>query len=268
LHQLASKLNQRGLHVELLTLPVARDRFPLLRLVRFHEALWCEEEAIADIHALLTFYIQQARATGFELHTNCRADDLIVSQGRVTGVRTSAGDIAADAVIDASGAWAGRLGRGAAPLPLRALRRHLFVFGPPTGGHHDSPFAWVQDAGFYFRPEGDGLLMSPCDETLMVPCEPPTDPAAAELLAEKLSAHAPAFTDLPLRRSWACLRTFSPDRHPFIGADPARPGLYHLSGLGGFGMTTSAAVGELMAEILAGRTPDWIDVAQMAVGRF
>jgi D-arginine dehydrogenase len=256
-----------GLRSELLTAGEARSRYPLLEGVRFDAALYCADEGIADIHALLTTFVGGARDAGFSLHTGCRAEDLLIAAGRVAGVHTSAGDVGADAVIDASGAWAGRLGRPERPLPLRALRRHLFVTGSPAGGHHDSPFAWVEDAGVYFRPEGDGLLLSPCDETEMPPGDPPVDPAAAELLADKLAACAPAFTDLPVRRSWACLRTFAPDRRPLIGADPDVAGLFHLSGLGGFGMTTSAAVGELMATLVQGRTPDWIDASGVAVGR-
>jgi len=257
-----------GLRAELLPAAEARTRFPLLRAVRFDAALFCPDEATADIHELLTVLIRHARHTGFTLHTNCRVEGVMMAGGRAIGVHTSAGDIKADAVIDASGAWAGRLGREDRPLPLRPLRRHLFVSGPPAGGHHDSPFTWVEDAAFYFRPEGDGLLLSPCDETQMAPCDPPTDPSAAELLAQKLSSHAPSFTELPIRRSWACLRTFAPDRRPLIGADPTVPGLFHLSGLGGFGMTTSAGVGELMADLLAGRSPDWIDAAEVEVSRF
>jgi D-arginine dehydrogenase len=219
-----------------------------------------------DIHALLTRYLQEARESGFVLRTRTEVQDLVVEAGRVVGVETTRGRVRADAVLDASGAWAGRLGRSE-PLPLRRLRRHLFVAGPPPGGHQRSPFAWVEDAAFYFRPEGDGLLLSPCDETPMPPGEPPTDPAAADMLAEKLSRHAPAFTDLPIRRSWACLRTFAPDRRPIIGADPALPGLFHIAGLGGFGMGTSAAVGELAAALMAGDDPGWLDPSAVSPRR-
>lgn len=268
LAKLHDEMVRRGLRSTLLTAAEARAVYPLLSGVRFDAALYCAEEGIVDIHALLTTYIHLAREAGFTLHTNCHVDGLLMAAGQVSGVHSTAGDIRADVVIDASGAWAGRLGRAHRPLPLRALRRHLFVTGAPPGGHHDSPFAWVEDAGFYFRPEGDGLLLSPCDETEMPPGDPPVDPAAAELLADKLAAYAPVFTDLPVRRAWACLRTFAPDRRPVIGADPQVPGLFHLSGLGGFGMTTSAAIGELMATLLQGQQPDWIDAREVAIGRW
>jgi glycine/D-amino acid oxidase-like deaminating enzyme len=38
-----------------------------------------------------------------------------------------------------------------------------------------------------------------------------------------------------------------------IGADPVRPGLFHVAGLGGFGVGTSWAVGELAADAIEGR---------------
>jgi D-arginine dehydrogenase len=261
------EFRREALQTRLLPAAEAKARFPLLGAVRFHLALLCPLGGVVDIHALLTLYLNAARRAGFSLHTSCRVEDLLVEAGRVVGVHTSRGDVRADTVIDASGAWAGRLGRGSRPLPLQPLRRHLFVFGPPSGGHQDCPFAWMEDAAFYVRPEGDGLLFSPCDETPMAPCDPATDPAASELLAEKLAGSAPAFVELPLRKSWACLRTFAPDRHPMIGPDPDVPGLFHVSGLGGFGAGGSAAVGELAAEILAGRRPDWIDVGKVAPGR-
>jgi D-arginine dehydrogenase len=96
---------------------------------------------------------------------------------------------------------------------------------------------------------------------------PSTDPAAAEMLADKLAHHAPGLGNLSLRKAWACLRTFAPDRRPFVGADPDLPGLFHVSGLGGFGMMTSAAVGELAALSVTGRAPDWIDASLMKPGR-
>ena len=258
---------RNGLETAVLPAGETRRRCPLTAGVDFDLALWCPSEGVVDIHALLSLYLQQARDAGFRLHTNCGVEELRVQAGRVVGVHTTRGDIRADVVIDASGAWAGRLGRGAAPLPLQPLRRHLFVMGSPASAAPDAPFVWDEESSFYFRPEGDGLLFSPCDETPMSPCDPPTDPAAADLLAEKLGLKAPAFVDLPLRRSWACLRTFAPDRRPVIGADPAVPGLFHVSALGGYGMGASAAVGELAATLLSGGTPDWIDAADVSPGR-
>jgi glycine/D-amino acid oxidase-like deaminating enzyme len=249
----------------------ARARFPLLDLVQFDTALWCPSEGVVDIHALLTLYLQLARDAGFPLITRCGAEALIVEGGCVKGVRTRCGDVRAEVVVDASGAWAGRLGRADDPLPILPMQRHLFVFGPPPGGNRSGPFTWMEEPAFYFRPEGDGLLFSPCDEMLVPPPDPPSDPPpdprSAELLAEKLNVCAAPFLSLPLRRWWACLRTFAPDRRPYVGADADLPGLFHVSALGGFGVGASAAIGELAGDLLVGRTPDWIDPADVSPAR-
>jgi D-arginine dehydrogenase len=259
---------QAGLATSLLGGAEARARFPISAPVTFDLALWCPSEGVVDIHGLLTWYLQRARDGGFALATNCRVEDLLFEAGRASGVATSRGEIRADLVVDASGAWAGRLGRGARPLPLQPKRRHLFVMGPATAVSLEEPFVWDEDASFYYRPEGDGMLFSPCDETDLPPGDPPLDPAASELLAEKLARKAPAFVDLPVRRSWACLRTFAPDRRPVIGFDPDLPGLFHVAGLGGFGMSCSAGVGDLAAALIAGRQPAWIDPAEVSPARF
>ena len=268
-NQLRGDLARASVPAEVFASSSARERFPLLKHLAdetFDAALWCPSEGVVDVHALLSHYLKTARASGFALRMNCRVEELVQQSGRVVGVQTDAGAIRADIVIDATGAWAGRLGRNQR-LPLQPMRRHLFVSGRVNGASRDVPFVWVDGADFYWRGEGDGLLLSPCDETPVDPGLPSPDPAAAELLAHKIALHAPGFGDLLLRKNWACLRTFAPDRRPIIGADPGLPGLFHVSGLGGFGVMTSAAIGDLAAALLTDRAIDWIDSGAMAPSR-
>lgn len=261
-------LQREGLATELLSRPTAVARWPFLADIGFHTALWCPEEGVIDIHALLTHYLLAARGYGFTLQTDCRVDKLILAGGRVVGVRVDKREVRADAVVDATGAWAGRLGRAQRPLPLQPSRRHLFVSGVlGRPWPYEAPFVWMWPHEFYCRPEGAGLLLSPCDQTPAAPGTPSPDPGAAELLAAKLSCRAPSFEHLTIRRTWACLRTFAPDRRPVIGPDPEVPGLFHVSGLGGFGVTASAAIGELAACAIAGQVASWIEVDSVSPAR-
>lgn len=263
---LCDGLREEGIDgTEVQTAACARARFPCLRDFEFEAALWCPAEGVVDVHALLTHYLQEARGCGFSVRPRSGVDGLLVEGGRVAGVRTGDEEIRAEIVVDASGAWAGQL--GAAPLPLQPFRRHLCTTGPAEGWERESPYVWVWESEFYCRPEADGLLMSPCDATPLPASTPAADPAIGELLAAKLARHAPGLLELPLRRSWPCLRTFAPDHRPFVGADPSLAGLYHVSGLGGFGMMTSAAVGELAAAAILGRRVDWIDPAAVSPAR-
>ncbi len=257
---------QAGLSTVLLSSRDANRRFPFLERLQFETALWCPSDGVVDIHALLMRYLELASA--FTLHPHSPADELLIDGRQVVGVRTGGREVLGDVVVDASGAWAGQLSREQSPLPVQPLRRHLFVSGPLEFVEPHWPSTWMLDDPCYFRPEAGGLLLSPCDETPCAPGDPPVDPSAAQRLAEKLSRHAPGLAEVTLRRAWACLRTFVPDRRPLIGPDPVLSGLFHASSLGGSGMTASAAVGELVACSVAGTRPDWIDAALLAPSRF
>jgi len=267
-----AQLHEQCVPSELLSVVKARQRFPFLNSFEFDYALFCASDGIVDIHALLSDLLAEARHAGFEIITECACESLILegSVARrpvVRGVRTMQGEIGARIVVDAAGAWAGCVGRESAPLPLRRLRRHLFVSGDSELLPHSAPLVWDLDAGYYVRPEGAGLLLCPCDETEHPAGAPEIDPEAEDLLVEKLLRHAPGLAGISLRRSWACLRTFAPDRRPIIGWDPEIDGLFHVSGLGGFGMTTSLAVGDIASTLICGGVVDWIEAAAFSAGR-
>jgi D-arginine dehydrogenase len=252
---------------ELLSAVRARQSFPFLSGFEFDSALFCPTDGIVDIHALLSDMLAEARHAGFEIITDCACESLIVEGSAVRGVQTKRGEVVARIVVDAAGAWAGCLGRKSAPLPLKRLRRHLFVSGDTGLLPHGAPLVWDLDVGYYVRPEGTGLLLCPCDETERPPEIPEVDPEAEDLLVDKLLKYAPGLANITLRRSWACLRTFAPDRLPIIGWDPDIDGLFHVSGLGGFGMSTSLAVGNIASTLIRGGVVDWIDAGAFSARR-
>jgi len=262
-----AQLREQCVPAELLSTDKARQRFPFLSRFEFDSALFCPTDGIVDIHALLSDMLAEARHAGFEIITDCACESLIVEGSAVRGVRTKRGEVVARIVVDAAGAWAGCLGRESAPLQLRRLRRHLFVSGDSGLLPNNAPLVWDLDVGYYVRPEGAGLLLCPCDETERPPEIPEVDPEAEDLLVDKLLKYAPGLANTTLRRGWACLRTFAPDRLPVIGWDPDIDGLFHVSGLGGFGMSTSLAVGDIASTLICGGVVDWIDAGAFSPRR-
>ncbi|HBH01037.1 MAG TPA: hypothetical protein DDZ42_03785, partial [Candidatus Rokubacteria bacterium] len=119
-----------------------------------------------------------------------------------------------------------------APLPLVPLRRRLARLGGVAPVDARGPVVWALGDECYFRPESGGVLASPCDETPWPACLPPHEPRALERLARKLGALAPPLGEASVRRAWACLRTFAPDRVVVAGADARVGGLFWLAGLG------------------------------------
>jgi glycine/D-amino acid oxidase-like deaminating enzyme len=211
---------------------------------------------VLDIHLITSHLAERAQAAGVRIALGSEVARVRVAGSRAAGIELTGGEIvAAEAVVLAPGAWASALGAACgAALPLQPLRRHLAQLDPADPADEHGPTVWaLGDTEVYFRPESGGLLASPCDETPWPPSLPPTDPEALDRLADRLAKLAPALGLASLRRTWACLRTFAPDRLPVIGPDPRLEGLYWLAALGGSGMSVGVGAGELLAALVAGR---------------
>lgn len=233
-------------------------------------AWWAPDEGILDVHAILEGYLRGARAGGAQLELGRVVTSILAEGGRVRGVDTDRGPIHGDAVVIATGGWAARTGETIGCVaPLIPHRRHIAVTAPITGLNPRQPIVWIDGRDFYFRPESAGLLMSACDQ---VPVDPDLgtieDESAIEQIAERASLYLPSIADTPLTHHWAGLRTLTPDAHFFLGPDQQWDGLHWAAGVGGHGITCSAAVGRLVADqILDGPSNDPIAVANRT-GRF
>lgn len=73
-----------------------------------------------------------------------------------------------------------------------------------------------------------------------------------------------------VERSWAGLRTFTPDHSLAIGWDAVSDQFFWCVGQGGYGIETSPAVGRLVADLIGGRDPGEARsiVAQIDPARF
>jgi D-arginine dehydrogenase len=215
------------------------------------------EAGVLDIHLITSHLAERARAAGVTIALGREIAGVRIAGGKALGLDLAGGEVTrADAIVLAPGAWAASLGGACgAPLPLTPLRRHLAQLDPvePVDEHGPTVWALGDELEVYFRPESGGVLASPCDEVPWPPSLPPADPDALERLADRLGKLAPGLGMASVRRAWACLRTFAPDRLPVIGADPRIEGLYWLAALGGSGMSVGVGAGELLAELVAGR---------------
>lgn len=249
------KAKEKGLEVQLLTVGEAANHIPFLRDASFQIAIYCPSDGVVEIHTLLWHYLRGAMAGGAELKTLCEVTDIETHDGRVTAVVTTQGRFEADVVVNAAGAWAPVAGQmaGALSIPMFPYRRHIFQTPPLPWVKGPWPFVWSQNYNVYFRPESGGLLMSPCDEEESPPCLPCINPEAIDWLAEKILECFPSLPDVEVMRSWACLRTFVPDRRFVIGWDPQVMGFFWVSALGGHGVTASSPVGAMAADLIVGK---------------
>ncbi|MBK7585604.1 MAG: FAD-binding oxidoreductase [Myxococcales bacterium] len=242
-----------GIEVEWLTQAELVRRAPSVMGGHATTALWVAGGGVIDLHAIATALAKAVRDAGGRIAVENRAVRVLTDKGRVTGVACGEQTHPADVVVIAGGAWASEVGETCgAPLPLTPVRRHLVMLEPDVAIAPDAPTVWDAELGAYYRPESGALLSSPGDAVPWHAEDPAADPAALELLFERLRKMAPSVAGARVRRYWACLRTFAPDKASVVGADPRVAGLFWLAGLGGHGMTAGVAAGRVLAAGVTG----------------
>ncbi|MBW1880350.1 MAG: FAD-binding oxidoreductase, partial [Deltaproteobacteria bacterium] len=171
-HDATAHLRARGVRVEVCDRP--GEVAPALRDSPLQRAWYLPDERVADAHALLTGFLRGARRHGARVRCGERVLGLRVERGRVVGVDTASGPVAAGCVVLATGAWSAHLAQTLGlHRPLVPLARTLLQSAPHPLSHPDHPWSWIDDVGIYVRPETGGWLCSPCDETVSFPAPGP-----------------------------------------------------------------------------------------------
>lgn len=200
-----------------------------------------------DVMALHSRYVRDLKERGGEIRTGTPVTEL-----RRDGSGWVAGDLKADVVVNAAGAWADRIAAmaGVPEIGIQPKRRTLAV----VPAEADPAWPTVADAAdrFYFRPDSGQLLISPADETPSEPCDAKPDEVDVALALERVNA-ATTLRLRSVRTAWAGLRSFVADREPVVGAWPEHPGFVFYAGQGGYGIQMAPALARTGADIVLGR---------------
>jgi D-arginine dehydrogenase len=203
-----------------------------------------------DVAAIHQGYIKGFRARGGTVVTDAEVS-AIGGNAAPWRVETRAGSFEAVVLVDAAGAWADAVAgmAGVAPLGLVPKRRTAILFEPSTTPDPGWPAVIDADEQFYFKPESGLLLGSPADETPVAPCDVQPEELDVALAIDRIE-RATTFRITHVRRKWAGLRTFAPDKTPTVGTDESAPGFFWLAGQGGYGIQTAPALARAAAKLL------------------
>jgi len=269
--QMIPGLRKSGAVVDMLTHEETVSMIPVLSPANFDGAVLLPEDGHIDVNELLWGYLKHAKHRGVRLRCKEEVREIKTDQGRCTGVLTRRGEYSSRWVINAAGAWAGKIRRLVSPSPVQLTphRRTIITFAAPEGlGASKWPLVADMSHDLYFSPESAGLMASPMDEDPMEPCDVRPDELVVAQTIERLNQLTPRLTPKSITHKWAGLRTFAPDQAMVVGEDPVLKGFFWLSGQGGAGIETSPAVGQIASElILDGRTK-LIDAQVISPARF
>ena len=120
-----------GLPLELISAEEAQELFPLMSTEGVLGAAWLPTDGYIDPSQLTYALADGARRGGCRIFTDTRVTGIEVRDGRVRGVRTERGDIAAEVVVDAGGMFAAEIGRMAGVrVPLLPMSHQYLVTQP------------------------------------------------------------------------------------------------------------------------------------------
>src|SRR5450432_2811959 len=123
----ASMARAFDVDVEELSVAEAARRHPLVDMTGVVGAIYLPRDGQADPGNVALSMARGATKAGVTVRENVQVNGILVEKGRVKGVATSAGRIAADVVINCAGMWGRNVGRMAGVhLPLHACE-HFYV---------------------------------------------------------------------------------------------------------------------------------------------
>ena len=245
--------------------------FPPLRPGHAARAVLESDCADIDVGALHQAYVRGLRRAGGRIAVSTRVD-AARPDGDGWRIDTTDGEMIADVVVNAAGAWGDEVAAaaGVEPIGLQPCRRTAFMVNGP--GVDTTGWAFTADVEhrWYVKDDGPQMLCSLGEETPLEPCDVRPEEADVALAIERINA-ATTLGIRSVNSAWAGLRTFAPDRSLVIGPDPERPSFVWCVGQGGCGIQTSAAAGRLTADLALGGAPSALfagaDVSGLLPGR-
>lgn len=240
--------------------------------VDLHGAVWSANESHVLAPVLTRAYATAAASLGARIETGTPVTGLLGAGDRIAGVRTSAGDRTAGAVVVCAGAWSpacltglGEVASGAAPvsaLPVTPVRGQILALAPRDTALRTI----VWGTGAYLVPKRDGtVVVGATEERVGFDCR--TTVLGVRSLLDAAPRLVPSLASATFRGAWAGLRPGSPDHLPALGPWPGARGLFVAAGHHRSGVLLSGTTGQLVADLVRGKALTG-DACALALARF
>ncbi|BBZ29525.1 dehydrogenase [Mycolicibacterium madagascariense] len=257
-----------GLECELLTPRQALDHYPIIRIDDLVGAIWLPNDGKANPTDLTFALAKGARNRGAVVIERVRVLDVLTHAGRVTGVRTDAGDVEAEIVVNCAGQWAKQVGAMAGVnVPLHSAEHFYVVSETLFGVHPDLPILRDPDGYTYFKEEVGGLVIGGFEPQAKPWVSPDAIPYPFEFqLLEEDWEHFAILMDNALLRIPELERTgikkfyngpesFTPDNQFILGEAPEVANFFVGAGFNSVGIATAGGAGRALAEWIVEGAP-------------
>ena len=236
-------------------------------------ASYCAEDGYLDPPRNVLAYTAALFTAGVRVCERTAFTGLVVEGGRVTGVRTSAGDIETGRVVLTGGPTLAAVGTAAGVrIPSGGARHQVVVTEThPDFAPNRLPMVFDVASGIYWRPCEGGVMwgMSNPEEQPGEATE--FDDAYFALMRERMATLLPATAKVGLRKTWAATIDYTPDHLPILGPAIGADGVIEgtvVAAAGGHGMMWGPGVARAAADLASEGSTDVVDVTDLGLDRF
>lgn len=268
------------LQCELLTPEQAHEHYPVMRVDDLVGAIWLPDDGKANPTDLTFALAKGARSGGCRIVEKTRVLDVLVTDGEVTGVRTDAGDIEAEIVVNCAGQWAKQVGAMAGVnVPLHSAEHFYVVSETIDGVHPDLPILRDPDGYTYFKEEVGGLVIGGFEPEAK-PWVPPDaipypfefqlldeDWEHFEVLMTSALLRIPALETTGIKKFYNGPESFTPDNQFILGEAPECRNFFVGAGFNSVGIATAGGAGRALAEWIVDGAPS-ADLTGVDIRRF
>jgi len=228
-------------------------------------ALWHPPGGIIRHDAVVWGYARGASALGAHIHQETEVIGIEVSEGRVTGVRTTGGPISTRTVINCTAGWASLVSAMAGvTLPITTRPLQAAVTEPVKQFLH--PVIVSGSLHTYVSQTSRGELVFGASVDPFASYSTRGSLEFATGLATHVVELMPGLSNMRLLRQWAGLCDMTPDFGPIIGPTPTE-GFYVDVGWGTYGFKAGPVAGESVADMIANGRPGDL-IAPFGLDRF
>lgn len=262
LRRVASMNNAFGVtKVDLVTAEEIGNLFPLMKFDDLIGGTFVEHDGKGNPIEITTAFIKGARQRGAQCLENVLVDDVLIENGKVTGVVTQQGTIKTDFVVNCGGMWARELGRrNRINVPLHACEHYYAITEKHADITPDLPVLRDHDKSIYIKEDAGGLLVGAFEKNARawgqqgIPADFCFDELPGHMedqlmpVLEDAMVRVPMLADMGWRSFFCGPESFTPDDQFHVGQVPDVQGYFVAAGLNSVGIQSSGGLGKVCAE--------------------
>ena len=250
------KQNENGVKTRLITRSEIKDRVPMINLDGIKAGAFNPTDGVLFPFPVLWGYANACRDLGVTIQDHTEVTGIETTNGRVTKVTTTAGEIETPMVINAAGAWSPQIGAMVGvELPNKPEKHEAIVTEPLRP--FLNPNLVPMDSGMYLSQTMRGELYA-CVGHKFEEANYTASFSFVRKVSRLMTDLIPRLGDVKLLRHWAGFYDTTPDTNPILGPVKEVEGFIQFHGFMGHGFMMAPAVARIMADYLANDKSHWL----------